>query len=59
VRAVKKQFALSDAELDASLQRLWPVDHAARVRMIKRDVCRLDKLTETFYAKALAGVVTS
>ena len=59
VRVVQKQFGLTTAELDAALDRLWPIDTAARVRVIKRDVGRLDKLTEVFYLKALAGDVQS
>jgi hypothetical protein len=59
VRVVQKQFGLTTAELDAALERLWPIDSAARVRVIKRDVGRLDKLTEVFYGKALAGDVPS
>jgi hypothetical protein len=59
VRVVQKQFGLTTAELDAALDRLWPIDTAARVRVIKRDVGRLDKLTEVFYLKALGGDVQS
>src|SRR5215831_17464728 len=59
VRVVQKEFGLTIAELDAALERLWPIDTAARVRVIKRDVGRLDKLTEVFYLKALAGDVPS
>src|SRR5262249_48138213 len=44
-------------ELDATLERLWPIDTAARLRMIKGDLGRLDKLTEVFYGKALGGDV--
>jgi hypothetical protein len=59
LRAVRKEFGLSQAEIDSALERLWPVDTAARVRMIKRDVGRLDRLIEKFYEKALAGCIQS
>src|SRR5262249_22496376 len=59
LQAVRKEFGLSAAEIDAVLERSWPIDTAARVRVIKRDVGRLDRLTEVFYLKALAGDVPS
>src|SRR5215472_13567733 len=59
LQAVRRELSLSAAELDAALERLWPIDTAARVRVIKRDVGRLDRLTEVFYLKALAGDVPS
>jgi len=59
LQAVRKEFGLSTAEIDAVLEWSWPIDTAARVRVIKRDVGRLDRLTEVFYLKALAGDVQS
>jgi len=59
LRSVRKEFALGAAELDATLERLWPVDTAARIRMIKADVGKLDRLTQVFYGKALLGDVQS
>src|SRR5499427_10117689 len=59
VRAVRKGFGLSAAELDGALERLFPIDIAARLRMVKRDVGKLDRLTQVFYEKALAGDVQS
>ena len=53
LRVVRKEFSLSAAELDAVLERLWPVDHAARVRMIKRDVGRLEALMAPFFERAV------
>src|SRR5215831_18975849 len=57
VRAVQKQFGLTTAELDAALDRLWPIDTAARLRTIKTDLGQLNQLTQVFYEKALAGDV--
>ena len=59
LRSVRKEFGLGAAELDATLERLWPVDTAARLRMIKADVGKLDRLIQVFYGKALAGDVQS
>jgi hypothetical protein len=59
VRAVRKEFGLSAAELDGALERLFPIDIAARLRMIKTDLGKLDRLTQVFYEKALAGDVQS
>ena len=59
LRAVRKEFGLSQAEIDSVLERLWPVDTEARIRMIKRDVGRLDQLIEKFYEKALGGCIQS
>jgi hypothetical protein len=59
LRAVRKKFGLNQAEIDSVLERLWPVDTEARIRMIKRDVGKLDRLTQVFYEKALAGDVQS
>ena len=53
LRLVQKQFGLSAGELDAVLERLWPVDAAARIRMIKRDVGRLEALMAPFYERAV------
>jgi hypothetical protein len=46
VRVVRKEFGLTVSELDAALERLWPVDNQARLRMIRGDVGKLDRLTE-------------
>jgi hypothetical protein len=59
VRAVQKRFGLTAAEPDAVLERLWPIDTQSRVRMIKGDLGKLDRLAEVFYEKALAGDVHS
>jgi hypothetical protein len=55
LRSVKRQFSLTEAELDGILERLWPVSTEARIRMIKHDVGCLQRLIEKFYEKALSG----
>jgi hypothetical protein len=59
MRAVRKDFGISIAELDGALERLWPIDAVARLRMIKSDLGKLDRLTQVFYEKALAGCIQS
>ena len=59
LRAVRKEFGISTAELDGALERLWPIDAVARLRMIKSDLGKLDRLTQVFYEKALAGCIQS
>src|SRR5215467_15514016 len=59
LRLVRKEFSLTEGELDAVLERLWPVSTEARIRMIKHDVGCLQKLIEKFYEKALGGDVNS
>jgi hypothetical protein len=59
LQAVRKQFRLSAAEIDDVLEKVWPVDLRARMRMIKRDVGRIDRLVQVFFEKALAGDVPS
>ena len=57
LRAVRREFGISTTELDAALDRLWPIDTAARLRTIKTDLGQLNQLTQVFYEKALAGDV--
>jgi len=57
MRAVKKEFGLSTEEIDVVLERLWPTDLQARLRMIKTDLGKLDRLTQVFFEKAIAGDV--
>src|SRR5215469_9277881 len=59
MRAVRREFGISTAELDGALERLWPIDAVARLRMIKADLGKLDRLTQVFFEKALAGDVQS
>src|SRR5262249_61775551 len=59
LRAVRREFGLSTEEIDAALERLWPIDAVARLRMIKSDQGKLDRLTQVFYEKALAGCIQS
>jgi hypothetical protein len=55
VRAVQREFSLTITELDQALERCFPLDNAARVRTIRGDLSRLDRLIEKFYLKAIAG----
>ena len=55
LRLVRKQFALTESELDSILERLWPLSHEARLRTIKHDVACLQRLIEKLYEKGLAG----
>src|SRR5499433_1886828 len=55
VRVVQREFGLTVVELDAALERCFPLDNAARLRMIRGDLSRLDRLIEKFYLKAIAG----
>ena len=55
VRVVQREFSLTVAELDAALERCFPLDNAARLRMIRGDLSRLDRLIEKFYVKAITG----
>jgi hypothetical protein len=55
VRAVQREFSLTVAELDAALERCFPLDVSARLRTIRGDLGRLDRLIEKFYLKAMAG----
>src|SRR5215831_15060356 len=59
LQVVRKEFGLSAVEIDAVLEKMWPVNLQARIRMIKRDVGRLDRLVQVFLEKALAGDVQS
>ena len=55
LRAVCKEFGLSQAEIDAALERLWPIDTASRLQMIKADLGQITRLTQVFFEKGLAG----
>jgi len=55
LRAVRKEFSLTAAELDGVLERLWPVSTEARIRMVKTDLGKLNRLLEVFYSKGLLG----
>lgn len=59
LRLVRKEFSLTETELDAILERLWPLSTEARIRRIKHDVACLQRLIEKFFEKALAGDVNS
>jgi hypothetical protein len=55
VRVVQREFGLTVVELDQALERCFPLDTAARLRTIRGDLSRLDRLIEKFYLKAMAG----
>ena len=59
LRAVRREFGLSQTEIDAALERLWPIDTQSRLQMIKADLGKIDRLTQIFFEKALAGDVQS
>jgi hypothetical protein len=51
---VRKQFGLSVSELDAVLERCFPLDTAARLRTIRSDLSKLDVLIEKLYLRAIS-----
>src|SRR5262249_26028143 len=55
LRAVRREFGLSQAEIDAALERLWPIDTASRLQMIKADLGQITRLTQVFFEKGRAG----
>ena len=55
VRVVQREFSLTVIELDQALERCFPLDTAARLRTIRGDLSRLDRLIEKFYLKAIAS----
>jgi len=55
LRLVRRELSLTEGELDAVLEKLWPLDQAARLRAIRGDLARLDRLIEKFYLKAISG----
>ena len=57
LRAVRREFGPS--VVDAALERLWPIDTQSRLQMIKSDLGKIDRLTQIFFEKALAGDVQS
>jgi len=57
LRAVRREFGPS--VVDAALERLWPIDTQSRLQMIKADLGKIDRLTQIFFEKALAGDVQS
>jgi len=59
LRAVRREFGLSQAEIDSVLERLWPIHLESRIRMIKHDLGKLDRLTQIFYEKAINGCIQS
>src|SRR5215472_12151410 len=55
VRVIQREFSLTVVELDQALERCFPLDVSARLRTIRGDLGRLDRLIEKFYLKAIAG----
>jgi len=55
LRSVRKEFRLTEAEIDAALERLWPIDTASCLQMIKADLGQITRLTQVFFEKGLAG----
>src|SRR5215471_10057706 len=55
VRVVQREFGLTVVELDQALERCFPLDTAARLRTIRADLGRPDRLIEKFYLEAIAG----
>src|SRR5262249_18710435 len=55
VRVVRREFSLTVNELDQALERCFPLDTSARLRQIRGDLSKLERLIEKFYLKALAG----
>jgi len=55
LRVVRREFGLTVTEFDQALERCFPLDTAARLRTIRGDLGRLDRLIEKFYLKAIAG----
>ena len=55
VRVIQREFSLTVVELDQALERCFPLDTAARLRTIRADLGKLDRLIEKFYLKAIAG----
>jgi hypothetical protein len=56
VRLIQREFSLTVVELDQALERCFPLDTAARLRTIRGDLGRLDRLIEKFYLRAIASV---
>src|SRR5262245_46832196 len=54
LRQVRREFSLSEAEIDRALERVWPLDNAARLRMVRLDCGKLDRLVDEFSRRALA-----
>lgn len=59
LRRIQRDFALTQAELDAALEKLWPVSNDARIRMIKHDLARLERVIEVLFEKSVAGDVNA
>jgi phage baseplate assembly protein W len=53
LRSVRREFGLTVTELDQALERCFPLDVAARMRMIRGDLAKLDRLIDEFYQRAL------
>jgi hypothetical protein len=54
-RSIAKRFRCDVADVDAAVDRLPEIDNVFRVRSLKLELERLDRLLQPFYEKALAG----
>lgn len=59
MRSVQRQFKVSQGQIDSALEKWWPTDIAARLRMLRSDLAQITKLTQVFVEKALTGDVPS
>jgi len=59
LRRIQRDFSLTEAELDAALEKSWPVNNDARIRMIKHDLARLERVIEVLFEKSIAGDVNA
>jgi hypothetical protein len=55
LRLIKRDFSLTETELDQVLEKLWPVSNDARIRMVKHDLGRLERIIEMLFEKSVAG----
>jgi hypothetical protein len=54
LRQVRREFNLTELEIDRVLDRIFPLDTAARLRMMRLDCGKLDRLVDEFSRRALA-----
>jgi hypothetical protein len=54
LRQCRKRFGLSEAEIDAIIERAWPLDSAFRIRTVRLDCGKLERLIDEFSRRALA-----
>jgi hypothetical protein len=59
LRLIRKDFSLSEGELDQALEKLWPVNNDARIRNVKHDLARLERIIEMLMEKTIAGDINA